>query len=110
MATQLHGGEIVFNRQQFTIDENTITYDRTKANGSEQTGRWVSLSADMTIQLAADGEGLVGKLEKVDGKLGTVAYNAALIKADAGDGITLFSWCFGSFECSWICSESGCCC
>ena len=90
MATEKHGGEIIFRNQQFDVDGSTITYDRTKANGSEQVGLWCSLSDNMEIQLAADGQGLVGKLIKVQANgLGVVAYDAALIKVNPGTGVTL---------------------
>ena len=90
MATEKHGGEIIFRRQQFDIDGSTITYDRTKPNGAEQVGLWCSLSDDMEIQLAADGDELVGKLTKVQANgLGVVDYDAALIKVNPGASVTL---------------------
>ena len=90
MATEIHGGDIVYRQQQFSIDNSTITFERGVGNGTSHVGRWCSLSADMTVQLAADGEGLVGKLLKVQANgLATLEFEGARMKADAGDGITL---------------------
>ncbi len=56
----------------FKTDNSTIVYDATKANGAQATmiGKAVTLSADDTVALAADGDAVVGKLIKVeaDGK------------------------------------------
>jgi hypothetical protein len=52
----------------FKTDNSTIVYDSTKAGGAATTmiGKAVSLSADDTVQLASDGEAIVGKLLKVE--------------------------------------------
>ena len=52
----------------FLIDNSTIVYDATKANGAAATmiGQAVSLSAAATVQLASDAEAIVGKLIKVE--------------------------------------------
>jgi hypothetical protein len=52
----------------FIIDNSTIVYDATKANGAATTmiGKAVTFSADRTIQLVGDGEFVLGKLIKVE--------------------------------------------
>ena len=53
----------------FKIDNSTITYDATKANGAATTmiGKAVTFSADDTVALCADGDAIVGKLINVEG-------------------------------------------
>lgn len=53
----------------YKIDNSTITYDATKANGAATTmiGKAVTFSADDTVALAADGDAVVGKLLLVEG-------------------------------------------
>lgn len=48
----------------FKIDNSTITYDATKARGADATmlDKAVTLSADDTVALAADGNAVIGKL------------------------------------------------
>jgi hypothetical protein len=55
--------------QTFKIDNSTIVYDATKANGAATTmiNKAVTLSADDTVALAADGEFVLGKLISVEG-------------------------------------------
>lgn len=50
----------------YTIDGSTITYDATKPNGSASVGLAVTLSADNTVALTADGNFVLGKLIKVE--------------------------------------------
>lgn len=61
----------------FSIDNSTITYDKTKAFGSAQAGvnLAVTLSGNDTVALCADGDAVLGLLEQVeaDGKC-TVSY------------------------------------
>jgi hypothetical protein len=52
--------------ETFYIDGVTITYDETKAKGSAQVGLAVTLSADNTVALAADGDPILGKLRLVE--------------------------------------------
>lgn len=49
----------------FKTDNSTITYDATQAGGSAQVGLAVTLSADDTVALAADGDAVVGQLLRV---------------------------------------------
>lgn len=55
----------------FKIDNSTITYDATKANGAATTmiGMAVTLSADNTVALAVDGDAVIGKLISVEADL-----------------------------------------
>lgn len=59
-------------RVTYLVDGVTIVADRTKPFGSDQAGKnlAVSLSAHKTVQLASDGEAIIGRLEGVepDGK------------------------------------------
>ena len=50
----------------FKIDDSTITYDVDEAGGSAEVGFAVGLSADETVQLVSDAEGVLGKLIKVE--------------------------------------------
>lgn len=52
----------------YLIDNSTITYDGTLANGAAATmiGKAVSFSAARTVQLASDAEPVVGKLISVE--------------------------------------------
>ncbi len=50
----------------FAIDDSTITYDSAQAGGSAQVGLAVAMSAAGTIELAGDGEEIVGKLKLVE--------------------------------------------
>ena len=55
----------------FKIDNSTITYDATKANGAATTmiDKAVTFSADDTVALCADGDAVVGKLISVTADL-----------------------------------------
>lgn len=48
------------------IDNSTITFDVTKVGGSASVGLAVTLSANKTVALAADGNEVFGKLIKVE--------------------------------------------
>jgi hypothetical protein len=50
----------------FKIDNVTVLFDGTKAGGSSQVGLAVTLSADQTVALTADGEFVLGALVKVE--------------------------------------------
>lgn len=55
-------------RNTYKIDDSTITYDKTKKFGSAQAGVGlaVTLSADDTVALVADGQAVLGILELVE--------------------------------------------
>jgi hypothetical protein len=63
--------EVDVKYRTFKIDNSTITYDATKAYGSAQAGvkLAVTLSPDGTVALAADGDAVIGRLEKVEADL-----------------------------------------
>lgn len=52
----------------YKIDNSTILYDATKARGAATTmiDKAVTLSADGTVALAADGDAIEGRLESVE--------------------------------------------
>jgi hypothetical protein len=50
----------------YKIDASTITYSATVAGGSAGVGLAVTLSADDTVALAADGDAIEGKLLSVE--------------------------------------------
>lgn len=56
---------IDYRAETFKIDNSTITYDATVANGSSQVGLAVTQSAGDTVALVADGEAVTGKLIQV---------------------------------------------
>lgn len=58
----------------FKIDNSTITYSATSANGSASVGLAVTFSADDTVALTADGNAVAGKL------LGVSADNKARVQ------------------------------
>jgi len=57
--------EINIATATFLIDNSTITYSVSQANGSAQVGKAVKLSTNATVALAGDGEHVVGKLMEV---------------------------------------------
>lgn len=57
---------IGYEAETFLIDNSTIVYDATKANGSASMGLAVTLSGNDTVALAADGDFVMGKLIKVE--------------------------------------------
>jgi hypothetical protein len=82
--------DIDFGALTLKIDASTIVYDSTKANGSAQVGLAVTLSADDTVALTADGDFVLGKLLKVaaDGFC-TVQYDGLMaLPAGASASVT----------------------
>ena len=73
----------------YKIDNSTITYSSTAANGSAQVGLAVTLSADNTIQLVGDGEGVLGKLISVDNQNKAVVQTGGFMELPGGSGATL---------------------
>lgn len=53
-------------RVTYLIDNSTITYSATAAGGSASVGLAVTLSADDTVALTADGDAVEGKLVLVE--------------------------------------------
>lgn len=76
-------------RVTFLIDNSTITYSATAANGSAQVGLAVALSAASTIELAGDGEEVVGKLLSVEADNKAVVQTGGFMTLPAGTGASL---------------------
>jgi hypothetical protein len=76
----------------FKIDNSTIVYDGTAANGAATTmiGKAVTLSADDTVALAADGDAVVGKLISVeaDNKCSVRVHGFVALPAGASATVT----------------------
>jgi hypothetical protein len=75
----------------FKIDNSTITYDATKANGAATTmiGKAVTLSADDTVALAADADAVLGKLISVEGDNKCSVRVHGYVTLPGGNGATL---------------------
>lgn len=84
--------DIGVRQQTFKTDNSTILYDRTKQFGSDQAGKKlaVTMSADGTVALAADGDAIIGRLEKVEAdNKATVAVDGCLgFKKGNGASVT----------------------
>lgn len=70
-----------YSAQTYLIDNSTIVYSATVANGSASVGLAVTVSAAKTVALTADGDAVLGKLIEV------FADNTASVKT--GDYLTL---------------------
>jgi hypothetical protein len=74
------------------IDNSTIVYDGSKANGADATmiGKAVTWSADDTVALAADGDYVLGKLLSVtpDGFASVQKWGMATLPAGASATVT----------------------
>lgn len=64
-ATLLHVQDAEGRTETFTIDNSSITYSATQTGGSAAVGKAVTLVAGV-LELAADGEAILGKLLKVE--------------------------------------------
>jgi hypothetical protein len=75
----------------YKIDNSTITYDATKAFGAATTmiGKAVTLSADDTVALCADGDAIEGKLVKVESDLKCTVQTGGYTDLPGGDSATL---------------------
>jgi hypothetical protein len=73
----------------YPIDNSTIIYDATKANGSAQVGLAVTFSADRTVALTADGNRVVGKLIKVEGDNKAVVQVEGYVQLPGGASASL---------------------
>jgi hypothetical protein len=78
-------------RDTFIADGVTITFDRTLAGGAATTmlNKAVSLSADGTVQLASDGEAIIGKLILVEADLRCSVQDHGICELPGGTGATL---------------------
>jgi hypothetical protein len=81
---------IQYHADTYIGDGSTILYDPLQPFGSAQAGKWVSLSADMTVQLANDADDLVGRVELVepDGMVVVQTGGYALAPAGASAAVT----------------------
>ncbi len=73
----------------YDIDDSTITFDETEANGSAQVGLAVTLSGAKTVALADDGDEIEGKLIKVEPDGKCVVQVGGYMTLPGGDGATL---------------------
>lgn len=80
---------IGYRAETFLIDNSTITYSATEANGSAQVGLAVNLSTDKTVQLVGDGEDVLGKLIKVESDNKAVVQTKGYCTLPGGTGATL---------------------
>jgi hypothetical protein len=80
---------IRYSAETFLIDNSTITYSETVANGSSQVGLAVTLSADETVALAGDGELVLGKLIKVESDNKAVVQTKGYCTLPGGTSATL---------------------
>jgi hypothetical protein len=80
---------IRYQAETFLIDNSTITYDSTEENGSAQVGLAVTLSADGTVALVGDGEGVKGKLIKVESDNKAVVQTKGICTLPGGTSATL---------------------
>lgn len=78
-----------YGADTYLIDNSTITYSATTANGSASVGLAVTLSADKTVALAADGEYILGKLIQVEPDLTAVVQTRGYCTLPGGTGASL---------------------
>lgn len=71
------------------IDNSTIVFDATKANGATAVGLAVTISGDDTVALVADGDRVLGKLLKVEADGFCTVQDTGFVSLPAGDGATV---------------------
>lgn len=69
--------------------DNTIVYSAEEENGSAQVGLAVTLEDDDLVTLVGDGEGVLGKLVKVESDGFCVVQTGGHMTLPGGDGATL---------------------
>lgn len=79
------------HQETFSIDNSTITYDKTKSYGSAQAGLdlAVTLSGNGTVALAADGEKVIGTLALVEADGKCAVNTGKYVKFKGGTGASL---------------------
>lgn len=87
-ATLLHVGDADGRYETFTADGVTITYSATTTGGSASVGLAVSLVGGV-LETAADGEAIIGKLEKVEKDLTCRVQIGGMMTLPGGTGATL---------------------
>lgn len=82
---------IDYRAETFKIDNSTITYSATVANGSSQVGLAVRATpaAGDTVELVGDGEAVLGKLIKVEADNYCVVQTRGYMTLPGGSGATL---------------------
>jgi hypothetical protein len=80
---------IGYKAQTYEIDDVTITYDATKAGGSDQVGLAATLLSDDTAELTDDGDLVLGEIIKVEADGKVVIQTEGYTKLPGGDGATL---------------------
>jgi hypothetical protein len=73
----------------YLIDGSQITFSATIAGGSAQVGLAVNFSAANTVQLAGDGEAVIGKLIQVESNSVCRVQIGGCMTLPAGTGATL---------------------
>jgi hypothetical protein len=79
---------IGYEAETFSHDA-TIVYDDTETGGAAQVGLAVSLEDDAIVTLAGDGEGIMGKLIKVEQDGFCVVQTGGYVTLPGGDAATL---------------------
>lgn len=69
--------------------DNTIVYDSTQENGSEQVGLAVTLEGSQTVSLVGDGENVLGRLVKVEQDGFCVVQTGGFMELPGGSGASL---------------------
>ena len=78
-----------YKTQTYPIDNSTITYSATEANGSAQVDLAVTLTTSETIALVGDGEQVEGKLISVESDGFCVVQISGRMTLPGGSGATL---------------------
>src|SRR5690349_16278938 len=73
----------------FKTDNSTILYDDDEPGGSVSVGLAVTMSADDTVALAADGDAVIGQLLKVEADNKATVRVKGCVELPAGTGATL---------------------
>lgn len=79
---------IGYEAETFAHD-NTIVFDNEEEGGSAQVGLAVTLEDDDLVTLVGDGEGVLGRLVKVEGDGFCVVQTGGFMDLPGGDGATL---------------------
>lgn len=87
-ATLLHVQDAEGRTETFTIDGVSITYSATQTGGSAAVGKAVTLVAGV-LELAADGEAILGKLLKVEPDNTALVQISGFMTLPGGTGATL---------------------
>lgn len=74
---------------QTYLHDNTIVYSATAANGSASVGLGVTIESANTVTLVGDGEGVLGKLIKVESDGFCVVQTGGHMTLPAGTGASL---------------------